>query len=124
MADAKTYQREIVLEDAKLVEMVTRKGEMVEKGRAIAKQIQELQQQMERLQKELSPMTGHVISLKQEIFRRLKKVVGKDLQEFEVPVNADIRDGKVILLDSYTLSEFKESFHSIDKFKEPVPIKK
>jgi hypothetical protein len=96
---------------------------MVAKGRAIAKQIQELQQQIERLQKELSPMTGHVIGLKQEIFRRLKKVVGKDLQEYEVPVNADIRDGKVVLLVSDTLTEFKESFQSIDKFKEAVPIK-
>src|SRR6185312_15216578 len=97
MADAKKYEREIVIDDKLLYSMVEQKGEMVAQGRAIAKQMQELTKQMELLQKQMSPLTTKVINHKHAIFVRLKKLVARDLAEFEIPVNADIRDGKVIL---------------------------
>jgi prefoldin subunit 5 len=124
MADANKNQREIIIDDKLLTSMVVQKGEMVEQGRAIAKQMQELTEQMERLQKQMAPLTEKVIKHKRSIFDRLKKLVGRDLTEFEIPVNADIREGKVVLLVEDSLSVFKDAFMAIDKFKEPVPLKK
>src|SRR5690242_11165567 len=110
MADVKKYEREIIIDDKLLFSMVEQKGEMVENGRAISKQMQELSEQMERLQKQMGPLTEKVIKQKRGIFDRLKKLVGRDLAEFEIPCNADIRDGKVVLTVSDTLAEFKDTF--------------
>jgi hypothetical protein len=124
MADAKKYERDIIIEDKLLLSMVVQKGEMVEKGRAIARQMQELTKQMELLQKDMAPLTEQVIKHKRSIFDRLKKLVGRDLAEFEIPVNADVRDGKVVLTVSDALGEFQDNLRSIDKFKEAVPLKR
>lgn len=120
----KKYEREVILDDKLLYSMVEQKGQMVEQGRAIAKQMHELSEQMERLQKQMEPLTEKVIKHKRSIFDRLKKLAGKDLSEFEIPMQAEIRDGKVVLTVSDALAEFKDTFVTVDKFKEALPIRK
>lgn len=124
MVVAKKYEREIVLEDKLLISMVQQKGEMVESGRAIAKQMQELTEQMEKLQAQMEPLTTKVVKHKRSIFDRLKKLVGRELAEFEIPTQAEIRDGKVVLTVSDALAEFQDAFVSVDKFKEALPVKR
>lgn len=123
MADANKYEREIVLEESLLLSMVQQKGEMVEQGRAITKQMTELQSQIEKLTKDLTPLTQKVIKHKVEIFKRLQKLTKGRLGEFEIPITADVRDGKVVLRVSDSLAEFKDTFKTFDRFREPVPVK-
>ena len=123
MADANNkYEREIALEDGLLLSMVQQKGEMVEKGRAIARQMTELQTKIEQLSKEMEPLTQRVVKIKVEIFKRLQKLAGKQLSEFEIPITTDLRDGKIVLRVSDSLAEFKDTFKTFDKFGEPVPV--
>ena len=124
MADANKHQRVIVLDDPLLKSMVLKKGEIVEKGRAISKQQEELAKQHEKLGSDLEALTGNLNSHKLDIIRRTQKLAKKLLTEFEIPVTTELRDGKLVLVVSDALGEFQESFKSFDKWKEPVPRKK
>ena len=124
MADANKHQRVIVLDDPLLKSMVLKKGEIVEKGRAISKQQEELAKQHEKLGTDLEALTGELNNHKLDIIRRTQKLAKKLLTEFEIPVTTELRDGKLVLVVSDALGEFQESFKSFDKWKEPVPRKK
>ena len=124
MADANKHQRVIVLDDPLLKSMVLKKGEIVEKGRAISKQQEELAKQHEKLGSDLEALTGNLNSHKLDIIHRTQKLAKKLLTEFEIPVTTELRDGKLVLVVSDALGEFQESFKSFDKWKEPVPRKK
>ena len=124
MADANKHQRVIVLDDPLLKSMVLKKGEIVEKGRAISKQQEELAKQHEKLGSDLEALTGNLNSHKLDIIHRTQKLAKKLLTEFEIPVTTELRDGKLVLIVSDALGEFQESFKSFDKWKEPVPRKK
>ena len=124
MADANKHKRVIVLDDPLLKSMVLKKGEIVEKGRAISKQQEELAKQHEKLGSDLEALTGNLNSHKLDIIHRTQKLAKKLLTEFEIPVTTELRDGKLVLIVSDALGEFQESFKSFDKWKEPVPRKK
>ena len=124
MADANKHQRVIVLDDPLLKSMVLKKGEIVEKGRAISKQQEELAKQHEKLGSDLEALTGNLNSHKLDIIHRTQKLAKKLLTEFEIPVTTELRDGKLVPVVSDALGEFQESFKSFDKWKEPVPRKK
>ena len=97
------HDRVIPLEDAILLQMVGEKAAMVEKGRSISKQFEEMQAQLEQ---------------------RVEELAKDQLSEFEIPVTTEVRDGKVVLIATDAMAEFKDSFARFDKFKEPVPRKK
>ena len=124
MAAENKHQRVIVLDDPLLKSMVLKKGEIVEKGRAISKQQEELAKQHEKLGTDLEALTGELNNHKLDIIRRTQKLAKKLLTEFEIPVTTELRDGKLVLIVSDALGEFQESFKSFDKWKEPVPRKK
>ena len=124
MAAENKHQRVIVLDDPLLKSMVLKKGEIVEKGRAISKQQEELAKQHEKLGTDLEALTGELNNHKLDIIRRTQKLAKKLLTEFEIPVTTELRDGKLVLVVSDALGEFQESFKSFDKWKEPVPRKK
>jgi hypothetical protein len=122
MADANKYERVIILDDAELLEMVKQKGVLVEEGRSISRMMEDLTKQMDKLTQDMSSLTGKVIAHKRRIFKGLKRATKGQLNEYEIPVNTEIRDGKLVLVVSDAMAEFKDSIGSIDKFTEPVPI--
>jgi hypothetical protein len=115
--------RAIPLDDKLLLSMVEQKGEMVEGGRAISKQMEELQKQHTKLADDMTAQMAKVNKKKLEIFKRVEKLAKKFLGEFEIPVTTEIQDGKVVLIVTDALAEFQESFKTFDKFNEPVPRK-
>jgi hypothetical protein len=121
MADK--HQREIPLDDALLLSMVQQKGEMVERGRTISKQAEELAAQHQKLCDDLNALAVEVNNKKLDIFKRVEKLAKKLVGEFEIPVTTDIKDGKLVLIVTEALEEFKDSFKSFDKWHEPVPKK-
>jgi hypothetical protein len=121
MADK--HQREISLDDALLLEMVQQKGELVEKGRAISKQMAELAKQHEKLNDDITAAMTELNNKKLDIFKRVEKLAKGLLTEFEIPVTTEIKDGKLVLIATEALEEFKESFKTFDKWHEPVPRK-
>ncbi len=123
MAESK-HDRVIELEDELLLSMVQQKGEMVEQGRAISKQMEDLAKQHEKLTKDMEALTGKLNNHKLGIFRRVHKLAKNQLAEFEIPVTTEIRKGKLVLVVTDALSEFKETFAGFDKWREPVPQKK
>lgn len=124
MARTDKYQRIIPLDDKLLFSMVQQKSEMVEKGRAISKQLEELAARHEALNTELTSLTAEVTAKKIDIFKRVEKLAKGQLTEFEIPVTTDIQDGTLVLLVSDALSEFHDTFKTFDKWHEPVPRKK
>lgn len=121
MADK--HQREIPLDDKLLQTMIGQRGELVEQGRAISQQMEDLTKQHEKLGEELGELTVKVNNKKLDIFKRAQKLAKGLLGEFEIPVTTDIKDGKVVLIVTEALEEFKDSFKRFDKWRQPVPRK-
>jgi|SRR5450631_3514004 hypothetical protein len=121
MAD--NHDRVIPLDDALLLTMVGEKAELVEKGRGISKQFEEMQAQLERLHMDLTAVTADVTTKKLAILKRVEQLAKDKLTEFEIPVTTEIRKGKVVLIATDALAEFTDSFKRFDKFEEPVPRK-
>lgn len=121
MAETK-HQRVIDLDDTLLRDMVVQKAEMVEQGRAISKQQEELAKQHEKLGKDLEALTAKLNNQKLNIIRRTQKLAKTVLSEFEIPVTTELRDGKVVLIVTDALTEFKDRFNDFDKWREPVPL--
>jgi hypothetical protein len=84
---------------------------------AIAKQHQELMDAMD------VQMTK-VNELKLRIFKRVRELAAPLLTEFEIPVTTQITAGKLTLVVTEGLEEFKDSFKGFDKWTEPVPKKR
>ena len=123
MADD-NFRRVVPLDDAKLAEMVRQKGEMVQKGRAISVEMEELARKHDQKAQQLSLHADQLNELKKHIFKRVEKLARKELGEFEIPITTEIQNGKLVLVVSDALGEFKESFQRFDKWREPVPRKK
>jgi len=104
--------------------MVEKKGEMVEQGRSLSRQAEDLATQHEKVVEQLTEHADKVNNLKLEILRRTEKLARKLLGEFELPVTTVLKDGKVVLEVTEALEEFKDSFKAFDKWHEPVPRKK
>jgi hypothetical protein len=121
MADK--FQRQIPLDDALLLGMVRKKGEIVEKGRAVAKAMEELAKQHEKLLAQHNELMNDANNLKLDIIRRVQRLAAGLLTEFEIPVTTEEKDGKVVLLATEALEEFKDSFKGFDKWKHAVPKK-
>lgn len=123
MADDK-YTRLIEIDDADLLALVQEKGQLVEQGRALSREQEALAQQHEKLGNEVSRIADKINGIKRRIFKKVEKHARKQLGEFEIPITTDVRDGKLVLLVSDALEEFKDSFKGFDKFREPMPKKK
>jgi len=119
------FEREIVIDDTKLVDLVTQKGVLVDEGREMAKQMESLAKQHQALLDKQNGLITKVNKIKIDIVRNVKRLIGKELTEFEVPVTTNLVDGKVVFLCADTLGEYKESFSKIDKWREArTPTKK
>jgi hypothetical protein len=123
MPDAK-YQRIIEIPDDKLRSLIEEKGKIVDSGRAISRELTGIQEQHEKLTAELTSMAGKVGDLSRKIFDRVKKLAEGQLAEWEVPITTEIRDGKVVLIASDALEEFKDTLKKQDKFAAPEAPKK
>lgn len=115
--------REIRLDDPNLVADIEEKGRLVERGREITRKMEALAAEHKKLSDEQSALFGQVVRIKKNIFRKLKRAAGRDLGEYEVPMNADVRDGAVILLIEDEMEKFKAEWKRFDKWTEPRPIK-
>jgi hypothetical protein len=122
MADR--FQREIPLDDPLLLKMIQEKAVLVEKGREISREMEELAKQHEQKSKEISSLAVKLNKHKLGIFKRVEKIAKKLLTDFEIPVTTAIKDGQVVLIATEALEEFKDSFNRFDKWHEPVPRKK
>lgn len=120
---ADKIQREIVLEDKILLKMVQEKGALVEQGRAVARAMEDLAKQHEKLMSQHNELMNTTNNKKLDIIRRTQKVAHGLLSEYELPVTTEIRDGKVVLIVTDGLEEFKGSFKGFDKWKQAVPRK-
>jgi hypothetical protein len=121
MADK--FQREIVLDDKILLKQVQKKGELVEKGRAVARAMEDLATQHQKLLKEHNELMVETNNVKLDIIRRTQKLSHGLLGEFELPVTTELRNGKVVFIVTDGLEEFKESFKGFDKWKQAIPRK-
>lgn len=108
--------RQITLDDKELYKMVEEKGKLVKEGRGISKEIEELIKQHGVLVKKHDAQLTKVNALKMKIIKRSKKLADKFLDEYEVPVTTDIKDGKIVFTCADTLAEFKKSFKKHDKW--------
>jgi hypothetical protein len=122
MADK--FQREIPLDDAALFALVEQKGQLVEGGRQLATDMEALSKQHEKLMEAMTEQTTKVNDLKRQIIKRVREIADTQLGEFELPVTTEIKDGKVILLATDGLEEFKDSFRGFDKWRQALPRKK
>jgi hypothetical protein len=120
---AKDNNRIIPLDDALLLNMVQEKGALVEEGRSISRQMEDVMKQVDKLSNLSNDLAAKITNKKLDIFKRVEKLTKKQLGEFEIPITTEIRDGKVVLIATDALAEFQDSFKTFDKFKEPVPRK-
>ena len=119
------YNREIVLDDKSLLTLVEKKGKIVEKGRGLAKEMEELAQKHGKLLDEQNKLIKKANKVKIDIVRKCEKLVGDQLSEYEVPVTTDIRDGKVVFTCTDTMAEWKDTFGKMNKWQTArVPTKK
>lgn len=123
MADGK-FQRVIEIDDAELRVLIEDKAKIVESGRALSRELQSIQEQHERLTAKLTEMAGDVGVKARKIFKRIRKLANHQLAEWEMPITTEIRDGKVVLIVSDALEEFKSDFKAQDKFQAPSAPKK
>jgi hypothetical protein len=121
MADK--FQREIPLDDTHLFEMVQEKGRLVEGGRQLATEMEALAKQHEALMEAMTEQTTKVNDIKRQIIERVRTIAEPLLTEFELPITTEIKDGKVHLVVTEGLEEFKDSFKNFDKWRQPVPRK-
>lgn len=119
MANDNSYQRIIEIDDETIKALVIEKGELVETGRAISREMEALSEQFEKLKKELASQAGKVSAASHRIFKRVRKAVGNQLAEYEIPLTCQVRDGKLVLVVSDALSEFRDEFKKKDKFSAP-----
>jgi hypothetical protein len=122
MADK--YQREIPIDDPKLLALVQEKGRLVEGGRQLATEMEALAKQHEKLMEAMTEQTTKVNDIKLKIIDRVKDMAEAQLTEFEIPVTTEIKNGIVQLIVTEGLEEFKDSFKNFDKWRQPVPRKK
>jgi hypothetical protein len=122
MADK--FQREILISDLLLLKLVQKKRELVEKGRAIARAMEDVAKQHQKLVDEHNEAMTTVNNLKLDIIKRVQKLSRGLVGEFELPVTTELRDGQVALIVTDGLEEFKDSFKSFDKWRQAVPRKK
>ena len=120
---AKDNNRIITLDDKLLLAMVEEKGELVEQGRAISRQMEDIMKQTDKLSNASNELAAKITNKKLDIFKRLEKLTKKQLGEFDIPVTTEIRDGQLVLVVTDALAEFQESFKHFNKFKDPVPRK-
>lgn len=124
MAGDDKHQRVIVLDDDALRALIAEKGELVESGRAISREIDALEKQHDRLTNDLNILGNKVNAVKHRIFKRLRQIARNQLTEFEIPITTDIRNGSVVLIVTDALAEFQDNFSNFDKWTEAVPRKK
>ena len=86
------HDRVIPLEDESLLRMVGEKAALVESGRAISKEFEEMQKQLEALHLKLVDVTSEINTKKLAIFKRVEKLAKVQLSEFEIPVTTEVRD--------------------------------
>src|SRR5712671_3058026 len=92
------HQRQIVLDDALLIGMVQEKGEMVETGRSMSRQMEEIAKQHEALGKKLAAHAEKLNNKKLDIFKRVEKLAKGLLGDFEIPVTTQLKNGKLVLI--------------------------
>lgn len=122
MEETNTTERQVIIDDADLIAMVTKKGEMVEKGRALSREMERLAKEHEAVHNEQKDLITEVNILKLDIIRRLHEVAAHHVGEFEVPVTTDLKDGQIVFTIADAKAEFENQFKKFDKWKEAQPV--
>lgn len=115
--------RVIPLDDSLLFAMVEQKGVFVEEGRALSQKIEDATAVVEKLEAEQESLIAKVTKQRLNIMKRLEKLTKHTLGEFDIPVTTEIRDGKLVLLITDAMAEFRQTFSKFNKFSDPVPRK-
>ena len=122
MADK--HNREIPLDDARVFAMVQEKGVLVDEGREMAREVEELGKKYQAAITKLEMHGGKVNKLKLKIIKAFERSIRPQLGEFDIPVTTEIKDGKLVVIVTDALAEFKETFSNFDPFTQAVPRKK
>jgi len=116
-------ERTVILDDQILFDLVTKKGQMIEEGRAISREMEELAKKHQEAHDKQNALITEVNLVKLDIIARLKEVGDQHLGEFEVPVTTAIKDGKIVFTIADSMKEFMKVFKSFDKWREAAPAK-
>lgn len=122
MADK--HDREIPLDDSRIFALVEEKGVMVEQGRAMSREIEEVVKQHQALVTKLEMYSAKVNKHKLKIIKGIERSVRPLLGEFDIPVTTEIKNGKLVVIVTDAMAEFKDTFSRFDPFKDAVPRKK
>lgn len=117
-------ERIIELNDPVLRKLVEQKMALAKEGAALNDEAEELRKKHEKVVQKMQQKANQIDRLKlYKIIPRTKKVADDLLGEFEVATTTEIKDGKLILKVNDLMEEFKTSFKTFDKWKEPAPKK-
>jgi len=118
------FKREITFENKKIRELVENKLELVVAGRELNEEAIEIAEQHSELVKKIEKTAEKIREIQVKIIHELKKIEKTlDIEEFELPLTTDIKEGILILEVENVLEAFKKKFVSNDKFLD-VPVKK
>lgn len=114
------FTRQINLHDKSLLAMVEEKGRMVEQGRELAREMERLAKEHEDVMKKMTSLSSKLDNHKRKIVKTVAKLAKKEIGEYEVPVNTELKDGVVTLTVADALAEFQAQFKKMDKFKQAI----
>jgi hypothetical protein len=118
------FKREITFENKKIRELVEKKLELVVAGREVNEEAMKIAEQHSELVKKIEKTAEKIREIQVKIIHELKKIEKTlDIEEFELPLTTDIKEGILILEVENVLEAFKKKFVSNDKFLD-VPVKK
>jgi hypothetical protein len=104
-------ERVIKIENKEIFDLVSKKGELVDKGRAMAQEMEDLGKKFAEMQEELKELGGEVDAVRGEIIPLVEQAIKElDLSEYEIYENTSIEDGQLQIKVVDKMEEFKAKF--------------
>ena len=101
--------RTIIIENKKLKKLIIKKGELVDKGRLLSKEITKLTEERNKLGLEIQKVKDKVLPIITKMSDNIK------LGEFEDVGNIEIVNDEVVMTVHNALEEFKKRYDEIKK---------
>lgn len=117
------FEREIILEDEPLKNLILEKSAIVEEGRKVAVELERLAKEHAVFEQKHNELWEKLTNKKTEIIARLKEVANDKIEMYEQPVTTDIKDGKIVFIVNNALGEFQASWIGFDKWSAVKPDK-
>lgn len=119
------HERVIEFESKEVRELVEKKLELVTEGRKLNDEALEVAQKHQELVEKITDIAGEIRDIQHKIIPMMKDICEEQnlLEEYEVPMTTDLKDGKLILRVEDQMQHFIDRFNSSDKFGEVPEIK-